>query len=694
MFDIGGVFFSMRMAFVIPLLISTFVTLSPAQQVAVDMMPLPTEYKLGRGALKFDESFSVSLSGYKEDRLFRAVERLLTNASKQTGIPLQAKLTGRRMATLTVHTEHGSKPVEEPDEDESYSLEVDASGARLSAATPLGAMHGLQTFLQLIAAGPGGFHVPAISIHDRPRFSWRGLLIDVSRHFMPVEVLRRNLDGMEAVKLNVFHWHLSDDQGFRVESRKFPKLTGMGSDGLYYTQQQVRDLVAYARDRGIRVIPEFDMPGHTTSWFVGYPELSSGPGPYQIERRWGVFDPAIDPTRDHTYKFLDDFIGEMSKLFPDHYFHIGGDEVNGKQWAANGRIQSFMRQHGIENTQQLQTYFTHRLQKLVSKHHKAMVGWDEILSPDIPKAIVIQSWRGQDSLASAAQQGYGGILSSGYYVDLNWPAGRHYAVDPLSGAAAHLSRQEKQKIFGGEAAMWSEYVDPENVDSRIWPRTAAIAERLWSPENVTDPQSMYTRMYQLSWRLDFFALTHNTNYLPMLERIAAGRDAASLRTLADVVEPVKDYAREELALTPATQLTPLNRLVDAARPESETARLFSRTADQFLAGRCQDAALALELRALLENWRKVGQVLEARSADSSLLREVAPVSGGLATIATAGIAALDAIGRHEPASAERLAAQAASIQAAQKPTSAQLLLPLAVPIQKLVEAGGNACSGR
>ena len=150
-------------------------------------------------------------------------------------------------------------------------------------------------------------------------------MIDVSRHFIPLDVLKRNLDGMEAVKMNVFHWHLSENQGFRVESRRFPKLHELGSDGLYYTQDEIRELVAYARDRGVRVVPEFDMPGHSTAWFVGYPELASGSGPYSIERKWGIFDPAMDPTNEKTYKFLDDLVGEMVKLFPDHYFHIGGD---------------------------------------------------------------------------------------------------------------------------------------------------------------------------------------------------------------------------------------------------------------------------------------------------------------------------------------------------------------------------------
>ena len=257
---------------------------------------------------------------------------------------------------------------------------VSVAGARFTAPNPLGVMHGLQTFLQLVEVTPEGFAAPAVHIEDTAAFPWRGLMIDVSRHFIPMDVLKRNVDGMAAVKMNVLHLHLSDDQGFRVESKEFPKLQEMGSDGMYYTQAEVRELIEYARDRGIRVVPEFDMPGHSTAWFVGYPELASGPGPYRSSgagefsiRRW-------IPTREETYKFLDKFIGEMAELFPDQYFHIGGDEVNGKQWDANPKIQEFMRAHGIKNDQELQQYFTVRVEKIVSKHHKKMVGWDEILS--------------------------------------------------------------------------------------------------------------------------------------------------------------------------------------------------------------------------------------------------------------------------------------------------------------------------
>src|SRR5580698_1746007 len=602
-------------------------------QRQLSLMPWPSSVQQGSGELRVDASFTVALTGHTEPRLDHAVARFLTQLNRETAFPTLAKGAINGKATLTIHTDHASKEIQELGEDESYTLEVTTDGAKLNAPTPLGAMHGLQTFLQLVEPGAEGFDVPVVTINDQPRFPWRGIMFDVGRHFIPLDVLRRNVDGMAAVKMNVFHWHLSENQGFRIESKKFPKLQEQGSDNLYYTQDEVRDVIAYARERGIRVVPEFDMPGHSTAWFVGYPELASGPGPYQIERKWGVFDPAMNPAEERTYKFLDSFIGEMANLFPDQYFHIGGDEVNGKEWDANPNIQAFMRTHGLKTNQDLQAYFNTRVQKIVSKHGKTMVGWDEILRPDLPKDIVVQSWRGQDSLAAAARQGYRGILSYGYYLDLMWPASRHYAVDPMSDGAANLTPEEKQRILGGEACMWSEYVSPENIDSRIWPRTAAIAERLWSPQGMTDANSMYQRLQQIRRWLDGLGLTHNSSYEPMLRRIAGSDDISALRTFTDVVEPVKDYTREESAVVEATSLSPLNRVIDAARPESETARHFADLVNAIVAGTA-DAGAKQEVRTLLIRWRDNQSNLQALGTQSFLLTEIIPLAQDLSAVAT------------------------------------------------------------
>ena len=676
-----------------------------AQQPPLNLMPAPASVQAGTGTLRADSSFSVALTGHTEPRLERAVERFLHQLATQTALPLNPRAARSAQATLVVHTDHASKEIQEVGEDESYILEVTSAGAKLTAPTPLGTMHGLQTFLQLVGVSSGGFAAPAATIQDKPRFPWRGLLIDSARHFTPLEVIRRNLDGMEAVKMNVFHWHLSDNQGFRVESKKFPKLQEMGSDGLYYTQDEIRDLITYARDRGIRVVPEFDMPGHSTAWFVGYPEVASAPGPYQIDRHWGVMDPAMDPSKESTYKFLDEFIGEMAKLFPDKFFHVGGDEVNGKQWDANPKIQEYMRAYGLKNNQALQAYFNKRLQPMVQKHGKDMIGWDEILDPSLPKDITIQSWRGQASLAAAAKQGYRGLLSNGYYLDLGWSAARHYAVDPMSGDAASLTPEEKQRILGGESCMWAEYVDAENIDSRIWPRNAAIAERLWSPQEVTDQSSMYARLEAASVRLGWLGLTHRTYYAKMLHRIAGGsatpEEFAALRTLADVVEPVKDYTRGETATEEATSLMPMSRVVDAVPLESDAGRRSGELIDKFISTSCVDGDTGERLREQFTTWRDNDAKLQSLAKRSFLVQEVAPRSQDLSALGTIGLAALDSIAKRQPAPDTWKAQQLATLGQMNnldqmKKAKVQLLLIPAPAVQKLVEAAsaGGTCSGK
>jgi hexosaminidase len=692
----------MRRAIILVMLLSTgFVSSMKAQaKPQLNLMPWPSNVEMGSGQLRIDESLSIlpDTHGYQDPRMSGAIDRFLQQLSRQTGIPkrqFERPLSGR--ATFSFSIQHASKNVDELGEDESYVLQITPGGGSLTAPTVLGAMHGLQTLLQLIEVTPDGFAAPAVTIRDTPRFPWRGLMIDVSRHFIPIEVLKRNIDGMEAVKMNVFHWHLSENQGFRIESKKFPKLHEMGSDHSFYTQDETRNLIAYARERGIRVVPEFDMPGHSTAWFVGYPELASGPGPYEVERKWGIFDPAMDPTNEKTYKFLDELIAEMTKLFPDHYFHIGGDEVNGKQWDANPKIQAFMKSQNLKNNEALQAYFSGRVQKVVTKHGKAVVGWDEVFIPGVPKDIVIQSWRGAASLAQAASQGYQAILSNGYYLDLGWSAARHYAVDPMGGAAASLTPEQQKLILGGESCMWTEYVNAENIDSRIWPRNAAIAERLWSPQSVTDPASMYARLHAVSARLDLLNLTHQRYYRPMLRRIAGSstpEEFAALETLADVVEPVKDYGREKTAPSEPVSFTPLNRVVDAITLESDTARRFAEVVDKYIAATCHDVAAEAQLRAQLTLWRDNDARLQSLAQRSFLVKEVAQTSRDLSALGAAGLAALDFIAKGSGAPDSWKAEQTAAIQQIQTP-KAQLLLMPAEAIQKLVNAVavGGACGG-
>ncbi len=658
-----------------------FLASSSAQEPGLlPVMPLPASAQRAGGWFPVDESLRISVKGNCDSRVTHAVTRFFDHLSDRTGIPIRNTPDLPNSSFLLTCASPGEK-TQGLDEDESYRLQITPTSVRLDAPNPLGILHGLQIFLQLAQIGPHGFAVPAVTIDDRPRFPWRGLLIDVSRHFMPLAVIERNLDAMEALKLNVLHWHLSDDQGFRVESKKFPRFQELSADGLYYTQEEIKGIIQYARERGIRIVPEFDMPGHSTSWFVAYPELASAPGPYQIERKWGVFDPAMDPARDSTYHFLDEFIEEMAGLFPDPYFHIGGDEVNGKQWNRNPEIQEFMRKRGIRNNHDLQAYFNQRLQAIVTKRGKIMMGWDEILHPDLPKETVVQSWRGQQSLAAAARQGYRGILSAGYYLDLMFPASRHYLVDPLGSGAASLTEEEKQRILGGEACMWAEFVTPGNVDGRIWPRAAAVAERLWSPQSVRDLDSMYSRLENVSQYLDFLGLKQNSGHRLMLERLRGNQDVHALQVLADVVEPIKEYGRPKARAYES--FIPLNRLVDTVRPESDTARQFAAMVDRYL----NHSAAPGELDAItnwLTLWRNNHQQLAPVLQSNSLLAEIVPLSQNLQTAATAGLQALDYLSRGSAPAGWR-DQQLAMLREAAMP-QAELLDMIVPSVQKLVTA--------
>jgi hexosaminidase len=634
----------------------------------LSLMPVPSSLQTQPGRLPITPGFRVAVKSYADDRLRAGIARMTTRLAGRTVLTLPADLTSDESgATLVVQCERAGETIPSLNEDESYSLDVTENQARLVAPTVVGALRGLETFLQLVQGDRDGYYLPGIKIQDHPRFPWRGLLIDVGRHYEPMEVLKRNLDAMAAVKLNVFHWHLTEDQGFRVETKKLPKLHTLGSDGLFYTQDQVREIIAYARDRGIRVMPEFDIPGHSTSWLVGYPEMGSAPGPFKIERAAGIFEPALDPTREQTYKFLDTFLGEMAALFPDAYMHIGGDENEGKQWDRNPQIQAFMKEKGIKDNHALQAYFNQRVLKILQKHGKKMIGWEEILHPDLPKDAVIHSWRGPASLADAAKRGYNGILSAGFYIDLIFPAWQHYGADPLP-ADSPLSPEEAKRVLGGEATMWGEWVSPETIDSRIWPRTAAIAERLWSPRNVTNIDDMYRRLAVISRQLEELGLTHERNYPVLLRRLANSENIGPLRTLLSVVEPVKEYRRYQMR--PQTMLSPLTGLVDAARPDSTTARQFAAMVDAFLGDAPRYRLNRSEIRDSLNSWRDAGTVLDPMIDRAPALQEARPLAKNLADVAAAGLEAMSYLSAGEAATAQWRDAQLAKLDEAAKPKAA------------------------
>ncbi len=610
-------------------------TLTFANGETRNLMPVPEQVKFTNESHVLAEEFRVVLEGAVTVPLQSGADRFLTRLAGRTGIfftqPQAVRDGTGAKAGLIIRVERPGRL--ELGEDESYQLSVNSGGITLTAVTDFGAMHGMETILQLLTVSGGDYVISGVEIHDRPRFPWRGLMIDASRHFMPVDVVKRNL--------NVMHWHLSDDQGFRVESQVFPALQEKASDGFYYTQEQVKDVIAFAANLGIRVLPEFDVPGHATAMVAAYPELGSGPVPESPERKWGIFYQALNPASEYTYQFLDKLFGEMSRLFPDKYFHIGGDELEHGQehqaehWNNNNEIQAFMKKKGIASNSALQAWFNARLLESLTRHGKIMVGWDEILHENMPTNIVIQSWRGRESMEYATRKGYQSLLSNGYYIDLIYPASDHYLNDPLP-ADIDLTAAEQQLILGGETTMWAEYVSPETVDSRIWPRTAAIAERFWSPREVTDLDDMYRRLETVSYQLEEHGLLHIKNYEMMLRRLTGNRDTGPLRTLIDVIEPLKHYQRG--SKRPYDQFSPLTRVVDAARPDARVARNFNARVDAYLAG---DKSQTGQLKNDLIRWKTNHEKLLPLIAQSPVLKEVESLSADLSAVAAIGLAALE-----------------------------------------------------
>ncbi|HTV83688.1 MAG TPA: family 20 glycosylhydrolase [Acidobacteriaceae bacterium] len=632
------------------------------------LIPEPAHLTAGSGWLPIRRGFAAATDKFHDQRLDNAIARAMRQLTQKTGIVIREAPAGSQ-APLIISVDGPGQAVQGVDENESYSLDVSPEDAHLHAATDVGAMHGLETLLQLVQVSGQGYYLPAVSIQDAPRFPWRGLMIDCSRHFEPISVIRRTLDGMAAVKMNVFHWHLTDDQGFRIESKVFPLLTQDGSDGLYYTQEQAREIVAYARARGIRVVPEFDIPGHATSWVVGYPDLASGPGPFTVERRFGVFNPVLDPTRASTYEFLDKFIGEMATIFPDAYMHIGGDENNGVEWAHNPRIQAFMRQHGLKGTAALQAYFNRQLLPILQKHGRKMIGWDEIMTPGLPKNVVVQSWRGFDSLAAGARQGYTGILSAGYYLDHMDSAADHYRVDPLP-AGNNLTPAQAARILGGEACMWGEYVDAGNIDSRIWPRTAAIAERLWSPRSVDNIDDMYRRLRVESLRLEALGLTQISQENASLRALAGTEQIGPLQSLAAVLQPVNFDTRGAWSdAHHVTTLMPLDNLVDALSPDPPSRHGFEELVSTYLQDPAARPDQQAALTAIFSSWTQDQPARVLLMSQSPRLAEALPRARQLTEMGTMGLEAIAYLTSAVPAPPGWKAARLAILDQADQPVA-------------------------
>ena len=631
------------------------------------LMPQPASLTRGLGDLHLTSQLRAKVEPIHSGRLDRAVARTLKRFSEKTGLPffVGQRTADAAAATLVLHVDREGEEIQTLEEDESYTLEVTSTGVRIDAPTVTGAMHGLETMLQLVQPGESGYVLPAVIIRDSPRFPWRGLMIDCGRHFEPVDVLKRTLDGMALVKMNVFHWHLTEDQGFRMQSLKFALLTEKGSDGLFYTQEDAREIVRYARDRGIRVVPEFEMPGHSTAWLVAYPELSSGKPPDGIRREFGISEYALDPTREETYTFIASFLTEMAQIFPDPYVHIGGDETQSPDWKSSPRIRAFMRAHDLKDSDALQAYFNQRLLTILTGLHKRMIGWDEILNPALPKDVIVQSWRGEESLIKGAKQGYQGVLSAPYYLDAMRSAGQHYLADPLP-STADLTPQQRRHILGGEVCMWAEHINERTIDSRVWPRTAAIAERFWSPEQVRDTDDMYRRLDAVAVELEGVGLRHLSQEDVGLRQLAGTEDIDALRIFASVLEPVSFSDRYQQQKT--SQTTALDRFVDAVRPDPFSGRDLERLTRAFLKTPDSSPMDRDELLARFHNLSVAVPKVQKQMKDAPRLRDVSLRAEQLASLASAGSEAVGYLASEKKAPHGWKAAKAELIKQAKQPS--------------------------
>ena len=700
-------------------------TSAVAQQFA--LLPMPASAQRADGVLTVtpaNESshFTVrSNHGMQEDpRLGNAVDRMLRRLDRTCGGDiLRANSSVAAQPVMEINVAGPGAAVQGIDEDESYTLTVTPRHATLKAATDVGAMHGMETLLQLASNVQGACVLPAIKIQDAPRFRWRGFMLDVSRHFEPLPVIERELDGMAVAKLNVFHWHLSDDQGFRAESKRFPKLTSIGSGGEFYTQDQMREVVAYARARGIRVVPEFDMPGHSSSWILAYPELGSGENIAALPKVFGIPAAELDPSRESTYKFIDAFVGEMSGIFPDAYFHIGGDETEGKGWMANPRIRAFMQKRGFAGPPELQAYFNQRLLPVLKKHGKRMVGWDEILAPTLPKDIVIQSWRGEASLAAGAKQGFQGILSAPYYLDGEKTSAQMFLADPLP-ADTTLNPEQQRLVLGGEICMWAEQLDAQTVDSRVWPRTLAVAERFWSPASDRDVSYLYERLRRASLELEGVGLTHITGPEALRRNLVLGTHAGvlslpyssasleALDLLASITEPYSFSDRYDGQKTDG--YTSLDRLVDAVVPDPPSRQEIAGDVEAILPRRkpAQPASATsadppdrsgdvpagfLPTRAEASNdlrqrflaWQRSVPALLELAAETPRLNDTAPLALELGQLGAVGVEALAFFDAHASPPEEWRRHAEAVLHAAQ-PGAALVRFVFVPSLEKLVAA--------
>jgi len=523
-----------RLLFTIGIVSILFSCKEPIPRPVVRIIPLPSEVTDQEGLFTLTSSTKIGISNDNEQ--MRQIASFLTrHTEKYYGIA--------NSVTTSEKADKGSVFLK-LDENlklgkEDYLLTVASDGVMIEAAAPNGLFYGVQTLIQLMPSTPkqvASIILPGVEIKDSPRFSWRGLHLDVSRHFMPKEFILKYLDYMAMHKFNTFNWHLADDQGWRIEIKKYPRLTEVGSirkttmlghinnpagidtipSGGFYTQNDVREIVAYASERYITVIPGIEMPGHALAALAAYPELGCTGVPYEVATRWGTFSDVYCPGKEGTYTFMKDVIEEMTTLFPGKYFQIGGTECSEARWEKCTQCQLKMKTDSMSTTHDLQTYFVRRISKTLDSLGRDMVGWDDIVKDTLLTKAVVMSWRGQTGGIAAIQRKLQTVMSPVKFCNFDQyqanPKGEPLAVGGLltleqvynfEPVPIDLPRQEAKYIIGAQANVWTQYMKtPEHVEYMIFPRAAALAEVLWSPKASRNYPWFKKRMLEQVKRYD------------------------------------------------------------------------------------------------------------------------------------------------------------------------------------------------
>jgi len=430
---------------------------------------------------------------------------------------------------------------------DAYTLQVQPKGVTISGNTYAATFYGIQSLIQLLpVTKTSSLVVPAVSIADSPRFAYRGMHLDVGRHFFPVSFVKKYIDYIALHKMNYFHWHLTEDQGWRIEIKKYPKLTevgscrngtiighhpGTGNDSLpycgFYTQEEIKDVVKYATDRHITVVPEIEMPGHAEAALTSYPWLGCpGTGPYKVEETWGVFDDVYCAGKDSTFQFLQNVLDEVLTLFPSKYIHIGGDESPKTNWKVCPLCQARIKKEGLKDEHELQSYFVQRMEKYLNSKGRKIIGWDEILEGGLAPNATVMSWRGEEGGIAAAKQGHDVIMTPGGWVyfdhsqvekDDSLTIGGYTSVEKVysyNPIPKELEGDQQNHILGAQANLWTEYINyPSKVEYQIFPRMSALSEVLWSPQEQRKWSDFEPRLKDQFKRYDLWKVNYSSAVL-------------------------------------------------------------------------------------------------------------------------------------------------------------------------------------